>query len=175
MKHLLKTCLASFILCALIIGCDEDDDRSSNKNSLKVGGSEHALSGGILSRLDQYQDNDGSYYGFRLYLFSKSITPDVYSKWEIGFDGTGQILEMDIAVLSESLENGQYSFDSTFPYQRPSFRGEYSLDNETQTIFSSGTLTVSKNGDEYEFTLNGTDKNGDTVTGYYKGNLSYYE
>jgi hypothetical protein len=38
-----------------------------------------------------------------------------------------------------------------------------------------GTVTVSKSGDVYEITINCTDEDGKTVTGYYKGTLKYYD
>ena len=163
------------LLAAFMLGCD-DENSSSHKNVLSVNGKDFTLAEGILSNLGLYEDSNGDYYTFRLYLFSKEIEETVYDKYEIDFEGTGQILDFLIVTTSETLTQGDYSFDDTFPYERQSFKGSLTLDNDTR-YFTEGSVSISPQGDEYEviFTCATSGKFIIPITGTYKGTLEYVE
>ena len=74
-------------------------------------------------------------------------------------------------------------FSSTAPYPTGTFDdGGYVIDYDTETGNSgdeddivSGKVSVSKDGSEYNITINCTSKNGKKITGFYKGTLRFFD
>ena len=185
MKHLFNLFTVIFLLSVTIVGCDEDDE-NTDKNFFKVGDTEYELVSGALENYgqDEGEDQDLVYDGYNidLTLCSKGVNITTDEEGDMHCTGEGQILYFEIFTTSgNALDNGEYIFDGTSPFPTGTFDvglylTDWDEDNEDHDWieFTTGILMVSKNGDEYEITISGTDDNTNIITGYYKGTLSYF-
>ena len=125
--------------------------------------------------------NDNA-YNFDIVLLSDGLTFDPATEYLKG-KGSGIYLEM-YSESPDELVSGTYTFDSESDIAQPftfdDAEMSYNLDAETEESeadveMKSGTVKLVKSGDIYEFTIEGTGKNGEKIYGYYKGTLDYYD
>ncbi|MFO7655648.1 MAG: hypothetical protein R6W78_01130 [Bacteroidales bacterium] len=178
MKHI--KILASVLVCIVFLSVCEKEQESKTTNSFKYDGKEYSITQGCL--IDRGISSSGGDRRIDLILLSESFTI-VDSVNELKkILGIGHFTEFYMYSSSATgLDSTRYTYDlldvrkaGTYGYGR--FGIDYEI--ETQTGFErevdSGTLTVSKTGAKYEITINCTDKNAKSFTGYYKGALNFY-
>ncbi|WP_439484503.1 hypothetical protein [Cyclobacterium plantarum] len=159
----------------------DDHNDLDKKNHLKIGSDEYDLSSGVLVNNGQDGGNEG--INLDLTFFSKNILISDDDNGGYSISGSGEIIQFDIFTSNDTfLDKGIYSFQNTSPYSIGTFayglytvgweKGDLSVDNTFRIV--SGKISVDRNGEEYEITIDCKDENGNDVTGYYKGELQYF-
>jgi hypothetical protein len=176
MKRNLNKLVFCSILCSiLLIGCKKDDD-SGPSNSLTYSGTKYELSKGYLENYGEtWEDN---VYNFDLTLCSSGITVT-----EDAHTGVGNFFYFEMYSSSATeLTPGTYTFSSS-DVETPStfdmgLAGvNYDIANEIGTYleFVGGTVVIEKTGSIYTITIDCALPSAAKVTGYYKGELIYYD
>jgi hypothetical protein len=183
LKMKIERKILTIILLSMIIfaGCKKDKKESSFSNYVKYDSKMYPIDKGVLENYGQWEE-DGA-YNLDLTLFSEGITL-LESGGEIsGATGKGHGIYLEMYTSSPSqLDNGTYEYDywseeaGTFDYGWVTINYDAAIkDAEIDQDIEGGTVTVTKTGDTYEITINCTDEDGKSVTGYYKGTLKYYD
>ena len=169
--------LTGLVICSLLgmAGCSKDKEEG---NYFLYGGVEYPLNQGVVQFYGQLTEGAG--YNFDVSLFSSGIT---FDEVEADLDGLGQAIYFEMFSSSATgLANGDYLFDmlateSALTFDKGNFGTYLNFDAQTGDVINiiAGKVTVSKSGDEYEFTFSGEIQGGETVTGHYKGNIPYYD
>ena len=184
MKKIFYHYIGILFLTMFFISCSEDDSQDpSMSNHFKVDNLEYDLSKGIL--INNGPGNGFEGYYLVLFLFSEDL--DFTQGENPRIFGTGDRLTFGFTPITPSLDEGAYSFKNTPPFSAGTFRlGTYAvgwgLDNDndgnldlTATNFDSGIVSVERDGDEYEITIDCQAVDGKSVTGYYKGRVRYID
>jgi len=176
-KKILTLVLFSLII---LVGCKKDKDGDSPNNYIKYEGKTYVIDKGIL---ENYGEEDEGVYNLDLTLFSSGINL-IESQGEIvGATGTGNVLYFEMFTNSEiQLDNGTYVFDY-YSEEAGTFDDGELLINwnaedyqaDIDQYIDEGTVKVAKSGDIYEITINCTDEDDKSVTGYFKGTLTWYD
>lgn len=188
MKKLIKLFSALFLVSAFFISCDKenDDNGVAQKNYLKVGEKEYVLSQGLIVNhgqaiSDEYWQHEG--YNYVLSLVSSDIAISIDSYGEIEALGSGQIILFELfSSKNNELDSRLYHFSSTQPYPVGTFDyAGFSLnwtgENDESYWFeiTSGKVTVDKSEKDYSITIDCKSKNGESVTGFFKGSLPFFD
>jgi hypothetical protein len=173
-KKIPTVLLLILILCA---GCKKDTREASNDNYIKYDGEKYPIDKGVLENFGLYDDS----YNLDLSLYSNSVIPIEDEGELIGANGTGNAIYFEMfSSSSTQLTNGSYYFsysEEAGTYDYGIVHVNYNFNTHVGEIaqyIESGTVTVAKIGDIYEITINCTDEDGKSVTGYYKGTLTWY-
>jgi hypothetical protein len=176
--------ILTIVLLSLIIftGCKKDKDENSYDNYIKYDDKAYPLDKGILENWGKWSPESDN--NLDLTLVSDSVNVIEWNNEVDSYSGTGHRIKFWMySASSELLDNGNYTYDDlssektgTFDYGQLLIN--YNFDNEEGEIeqyVADGTVTVTKSGDTYEITINCTDEEGKSVTGYYKGILKYFD
>jgi len=169
--------LTGLLICSLLgmAGCSKDKEEG---NYFLYGGIEYPLNQGVMQYYGQLTEGAG--YNFDVSLFSSGIT---FDEVEADLDGTGQAIYFEMFSSSATvLANGEYLFDmlaseNALTFDKGNFGTNLDFNAQTGEVINiiSGKVTVSKSGNEYEFTFSGEIQGGATVTGHFKGSIPYYD
>ncbi len=183
------------ILPLLIVTCSKKEDKELNpdltKNAFYINNNdnEYLLADGFVSNSggEGLQEN----YDYNIVLYSSGISFDTSYSFFEGFEGIGDAISMEITTDSwDGPKPGTYSTDNEEGEQRIEDIACYiNINIETweasnMYYFSSATMILQKEGDEYEITINasGVEFNEDEViindkiqmAAHYKGILPEY-
>lgn len=156
-------------------GCSKDKEEG---NYFLYGGVEYPLNQSVMQYYGQLTEGAG--YNFDVSLFSTGIT---FDEVEADLDGTGQAIYFEMFSSSATgLVNGDYLFDmlaseNALTFDKGNFGTNLDFNTQTGEVINiiSGKVTVSKSGNEYEFTFSGEIQGGATITGHFKGSIPYYD
>jgi len=177
-KKILTVILLSLIIFA---GCKKDKKESSFNNYIKYDGKTYPIDQGVIENFGRWDEDEG--YNLDLYILSNGITLQESGGEITGVTGNGHVIYFEMFSNSPTqLDNGNYNYDEwsweagTFDYGWISLNYDAALDDsEIDQDIEGGTVTVSKTGDIYKITINCTDEDGKSVTGYFEGTLKYYD
>jgi len=182
MSNLLKLLMGVSFLSVLLVSCG--DDKDSSKNYIKYDGSEYELSFGVLENYGLTTNGEG--YDMNLVLMSSGLKTHEIDGQIDSLSGVGHLIYFALSSeTSDRLAIGEYSFIENDNYQ-PFTIGltgvllnhDYDSQAEesgTSLAIDNGQLSVKKVGNEYELSFSCIDKDGKSVTVYYKGSLKYYD
>lgn len=187
MKHLLKMTAGTIVIFLAVMACKKDDKKSTPKNYFKIGDKTYTVANASMENwgLDTDTSDFWVYDGYNidLALFSSGLTLQTTSSGYLNVLGKGQILYFELYSTSgTNLDNGDFTFDpSSGPYQVGTFDYcDYSLtwdetnsDNDWIPV-SSGKITITRNGNDYELTFDCQDIYGTKVTGHFAGTFHYF-
>lgn len=175
--------LTTVVLIAIIFtGCKKDkNNEESLSNYVTYNGTKYAVDKGILENFGQFEE--GGAYNLDLYLVSNGITFLESNNEITGVSGQGHGIYFEMYTSGPTqLDNGTYNYDywsetaSTFDYGWVNINYDASTNiAEIDQDIEGGTVVVTKTGDVYEITINCTDEDGKSVTGYFKGTLKLYQ
>lgn len=167
--------LTIVLLCSVLFsGCKKDKDQPE-PNYLKIGETTYDVSANI----NYCYPNAKVIVGIEMNFVGPNIDITEDQNGVPAWDGTDITAYFNI-VSSEpaKIDAGTYTFSDsgeefTFNY------GDYCLSytrNQTNTyvLLSEGTITVSVDGDIYDFTFEGKDETGENVKLHYQGEFIYY-
>lgn len=174
------------LIGTLLFSCNDDDDVNADSNStnyFKVADTEFELNAGYMSYWGAV--TEGS-YGFMIDLISDGFTVIDTSSYDTSSNyaitsGEGDLLEFYLYSSSGELEEGNYKYsdnddNDAGTYDFAICNTNYNFEEETydrQEYIKSGTISVIKDKSEYIFNYNCVTTEGDSLTGYYKGELYY--
>ena len=180
MKRLFTLLSGICFLGFLTAGCEKDseDPIRTDDNYQRIGNSEFGLGAGMLENYGRRSENS---FEVDLTLVSPNIViPQVASD---PVTGSGQAIVFYMLSSSPTvLTNGTYGYlqDASYPHSK-FFYGEYTLNFDSEsdtpplwTEITSGDITVSRSGENYDITFRCKDINDQDITGHYQGPLSYF-
>jgi hypothetical protein len=178
-QTLIKTAVLVFAISFGLASCKKD--KVETKNSFKYNNKETEI--GTLYSGSIGESPTYGVYGTLIYVLEKTITLHQIAGSRDSLSGTGDMLILTfLSNYSGALPSGDYSFSiSEDPYLPNSFGYQSGLlvnvktegsENPAIVELSGGKVTVKRDGEEYEFTLNITTKVNSTITGYYKGKIT---
>jgi len=180
MKNNLKVFFVLFAFSLMMANCKKDSD-SGKKNSIKYNGKEYELSAGILENYGRVSED----LGFNIDLTLMSSEFNIHEENGIidSISGTGNIMYFEMFTSdSTELDSRNYTFDSQETQATGTFDdGGIGLNFNIQTLegqilqVTQGTVLINKSGTTYEITVNCKDSGGKDITGYFKGELKYYD
>jgi hypothetical protein len=177
MKNLFQLLLGIIAINFFLIQCNKDN--TTKKNSINYQNQVYNLDKGVL---EYYGNIHGSGNNLDLTLLSSGLVIHETNNLIDSISGTGNGIYFEMFTTgTASLTVGDYTFDSdstgnagTFDY------GNVILNYNTETNqginqdITGGVISIKSSGLTYEITFNCTLKNGNGITGYYKGPLIYY-
>lgn len=181
MKRPLIQFLTTILIGSLLIaGCKKDE--SDPPNSFKYNEKESLIGTAFAGNLGEV--SAGS-YGYYVYFLENTLTVQYVNSGPDEITGIGDYM-MIAMVSSDStgLKPGEYTYSSSETTFNPNTFGYESgmlIDYDGSTdlytglmLFNGGKITVSKNGDDYTFNFSISTTVNSTITGFYKGKLSFY-
>ena len=135
------------------------------RNEFVVNGVHYPIDG--VQVLYENSTNGGKNY--YIYFYKKSEV--TYNSTDQYFTGTGSMIEVDL--YANSLESGTYRYNSsanpvlgTCDWIEAYTNYNFDTDNGSSVSADSGSLVVTKNGNNFTFEIEFTDYNAVKVTGY---------
>ena len=192
MKSLIKN-IVGLLLILSQISCGKDSDEpKSSGNYLKVENIEYDLSGGIFLNFGTQDHNSWSFNGYNidLTLYSDGITLQTDEDGLPNLVGIGHGIFFEMfSSTGTGLDAREYYFSSTVPCLIGTFdSGRYAVNADAEfnpeidtgdtvehSQFLNGRVSVTRNGDEYQFSIDCLAENGKRITGYYSGSLQYFD
>ena len=195
MKNLTKLLLSMFAIGILTFGCDEDNNEIEEpfvypdyQNYLRVGNKAFELSLGVMKNNGELKE---AYDGFNTPIWLVSEGVNITNKksnhfGSVDIKGEGHFIYFELfSAKGNELDNVTYKLDPLSPHKAKTysigeyfiskdfdnFNGDYSQSNDLY----EGNITVNKEGDEYEITIDFVNKEGIIIEAYYKGKLKYFE
>ncbi len=170
----------------ILFSCDNKDDEEgiAQKNHFKIGEIEYELSKGTCENYGQMEDLEWRYVGYNLdlILFSSGFAIKKDSDGEMTFSGSGHMIYFEMfSSKATEFDSRDYSFSTSEPHPIGTFDyGDFSLsyteyNDENWVEIKSGKVSISKTGAEYSISINCISENGETVTGFFKGPLQYFD
>ena len=172
--------LVIMLLTSITFSCSDDDDAGENTSfigsgtgSVVVDGDNFTLSGGAVVDYGSYNDET---FNFDIELLSSDfvLTDDSIS-------GRGENVYFELLTDNATgLKNGIYTFnenggDFTFISSDVYLDYDFNLDDGTAIDITSGTLEITRAGDNYDLQWNVEGSNGEVITGSYSGTLRLFE
>jgi uncharacterized protein (TIGR02145 family) len=161
------------LLFVSLWGCKKDNDVL--KNHLTYNGSDYPLNTGFI----EINGLEGNVYNLDLTLYSSGIS---FSSVDSVPVGTGNIVFLEMYSDSKSFETGTYTFNEVLPVSAGTFdTGMFGIDfnmdsySGTMVFVTSGTVTVTISGSNYEIKINCMTSNNKTIECYYNGSLTSYD
>jgi hypothetical protein len=174
MKTLLKTLSVIFALSLLFAGCKKDDEKVEASYFKVTADTSYALSWGAI-----YYNGTGDWsgYDYNIYLCSEGLSTNAGDNWS----GSGDYFKIDLSTSSDSgIASGTYTFqlydELTADHFDELSQWETGWNSSTvdESALASGTMAiVNKGNDNFEFTLNGTDADGNTVKMHFDGPILF--
>jgi hypothetical protein len=182
-QHLIQAFAIILIGCLVVAGCNKDE--TDPQNSFKYNDKESIIGDAFGGTLGEF--NNTGVYGTMVYFLENTLTLHQTNGNPDSLSGTGDY--MILAMLgtdSAGISPGEYKFSSgesnfaknTFGYGESGLVINFVASGTTDSPsleFNGGTVTVAKNGEEYEFTFSIKTTTNTTVTGFYKGKIPVYE
>lgn len=179
-RTLIQTFAIILVGGLLFAGCKKDDP--APKNSFKYHEKESLIGNVFAGNVGEI--SSGS-YGYYVYFMENTLTVHYTDAVPDGLSGTGD--DMLIAMVSSDpagLTPGVYTYGySQFTFLPSTFGYEsrllinHDIANDTYSgvlFYGGGTITVTRNGDEYEFIFKMSTTVNSTISGVYKGKVVFY-
>jgi hypothetical protein len=179
MKRFAFLLLSLSAIIFIITGCKKDEEET-RKNAVTYNGTEYDLSFGTLENFGK--DPLDPAYNLDLTIYSSGFTlPAGTSNIDL-LTGSGQIIYFELYTSgSTALDSREYVFDAsasgnngTFDYSILGINFDSSSYDGDLHEITNGKITVVKNGEEYEITIDCKEASGKTITGFFKGKLLYF-
>ncbi len=170
------------LMAAMIVvfaGCKKDsNDDPVNSGQFTYSGTSYGLSQGFLGGYGPVGNNT---YGIEVVLLSSGLHIIETNGIPDSVNGKGDVFAIDMYSVSEnSIEPGEYTFGDlgtagTFEYAMVLIGYDATTDEaDIEDDVVGGTVTVTKDGDNYGFSFNMSTMLGKTITGDYSGYLKFY-
>jgi hypothetical protein len=184
MKFSLKLLTFLTILFFSHQSCSEDkkNDIDERENIFKVGNEEFHLSNGAIVYIEENLNSTDKENQYIIDLTLNSQGIDISSSENnntIDFKGTGQKIWFALATSSKTeLNKGIFNLNSD-NVQHGSYCKNWidekdSTDENYWVELESGEIAISNDNEVYEISFECTNKEGESISGFYKGKLQYF-
>lgn len=172
------TIVVATLLIFVFAGCKKDTNDPIVLGQFTFLDKDYNLTHGVNVGYGPLENN---VYGIDLYLMSSGL--QIVNSGDTASMVTGRGDVIGVSLYSTSiniLESGNYSFSDTIVAGK--FGDGFLIVNyepstqtaDNQATVKSGTVSVTKEGDVFDITLNMVSEEGNTITGNYSGTLTYY-
>lgn len=185
----MKRLIFTFLFASTILSCSRDSD-SSNSNQIAVGGASYSIAD--AKAVDNFNLFSDTHAEFNFVLASSNINITAVPGSVFGFTTNNAKFAMDlsIAALGTTFQNGVYQYDENFGVDEPNFNffdgltiyvdgnqdGEYNNPQQDKIfIATGGTVTVSGTAPNYVLVFNVTLSNGQTLNFTYNQGFDYVD
>lgn len=187
----MKKLIFTFILAASILSCSSDDNGSStNGNQINVNGSNYSITD--AKAVDNYNFFSETHAEFNFVLASAPIDVTATPGSVYGFttDNAKFALNLSIAALGTTFQNGVYQYDENFGFEEPNFNffdgltiyidgnqdGQYNNPQQDNVLVATGgTVTVSGTAPNYVLAFDVEMSNGQNLTFTYNQGFDYID
>jgi hypothetical protein len=178
MKKIIQLLIGLTVIIILPFQCMKDN--STQKNSITYQNQVYNIDKGVLEFYGKIRGNGNN---IDLTLLSSSLTIHETNGLIDSISGTGNGVNFEMFTTgTTALQVGDYTFDNdssgnagTFDYGNVILNYNTTTNQGTNQDITGGAISVKSAGAVYEITFNCTLKNGNGLTGYYKGPLKYYD
>ena len=157
--------------------CKKDKD-SPSPNQITYKGESFELSKGIIESYGHFQGEEA--YNFDVLLLSSGFTVYEYNGEPDSVSGIGNAIVMEFySSDSSDIAVGRYDYNPlraafTFDYAEAAIDFNTETEEGTELEISGGSITIGKNGSNYEFSFSFDTYEGENISGYYQGSLTRY-
>ncbi len=187
----MKKLIFTFILGATFLSCSSDDDSNSNNaNGINIDGISYSITD--AKAVDNYNFFSETHAEFNFVLASSTIEVTAIPGTFFGFetDNAKFALDLSIAALGTTFQNGVYQYNENFGFDDPEFNyfnlltiyidgnqdGQYSNPQHDKILVATGgTVTVSGTAPNYVLAFNVTLSNGQTLNFTYNQGFDYVD
>jgi hypothetical protein len=178
MKKLIQLLLGLAAINILSFQCIKDN--TTQQNSITYQNQVYNIDKGVLEFYGKIHNTGNN---IDLTLLSASLTIVESGGLIDSISGTGNGVNFEMFTTgTTALDVGDYTFDKdstgnvgTFDYGNVILNYNTATKKGTSQDITAGVISVKSAGATYEITFNCTLKNGNGITGYYKGPLKYYD
>lgn len=187
----MKKLFFTFLLATSILSCSSDDDSNSNNaTGINVDGTDYTITD--AKAVDNFNFFSETHAEYNFVLASSAIEVTAIPGSVFGFttDNAKFALNLSIASLGTTFQNGVYQYDENFGFEEPNFNffdgltiyidgnqdGQYN--NPTQDKFliaTGGTVTVSGTAPNYVLAFDVTLSNNQTLNFTYNQGFDYID
>jgi hypothetical protein len=160
MKHNLSKILLIVFCTLAIFSCSKDEDEAKPNNNITYDGKSYVIATGVFD-LDATVDNFNSANGYYQDII---LVDNNFTVSNGGFSGTGNAVSISLISATAEIEAGTYNFQSVEAQYKPGdFTAgavfvNFSMSSGTggRYQFTDGKVVVTKSGDTYTVTIDGT-------------------
>jgi hypothetical protein len=185
----MKKLIFTFILSASILSCSSDSGSSSNGNEINIDGSNYSITD--AKAVDNFNFSSTTHSEFNFILASSLIEvesiPGLFFAYTT--DNAKFSLNLSMAALGTTFQNGVYQYDDNFSFEQPNFNFFDGLtiyiDGNQDGLFNSlqdsilfatgGTIAVSGTAPDYVLTFDVEMSNGQNLTFTYDQGFDYID
>lgn len=187
----MKKLIFTFILGVTFLSCSSDDDsNSSNADGINVDGINYTITD--AKAVDNYNLFSETHSEFNFILASSDIEVTAIPGTLFGFQTNNAkfALNISMASLGTTFENGVYQYDQNFGFEDPAFNffdaltiyidgnedGQYNNPQQDKLFFATGgTVTVSGTAPNFVLAFNVTLSNNQTLNFTYNQGFDYID
>lgn len=186
----MKKLIFTFILAASIVSCSNDDSNSNNSNQINIDGANYTVID--AKAVDNFNFYSETHAEFNFVLASAPIDVTAIPGSVFGFttDNAKFALDLSIASLGTTFQNGVYQYDENFGFEQPSFNffdgltiyidgnqdGQYNNVQQDKILYATGgTVTVSGTAPNYILAFDVDLSNGDNFNFTYNQGFDYID
>ncbi len=184
----MKKLIFTFILATSILSCSSDSNSSSGGNQINVAGANYRITD--AKAVDNFNFYSQTHSEFNFVLASSPIDVTAIPGSVFGYTTANAKFSMNlsIAALGATFQNGVYQFDENFDFEQPNFNffdgltifidgnqdGEFNNPQQDKLLFATaGTVTVSGTAPNYVLAFNVTLNNNQTLNFTYNQGFAY--
>jgi hypothetical protein len=186
----MKKLIFTFILFATFLSCSSDDSSDNNANGISVDGSNYIITD--AKAVDNFNFFSETHSEYNFVLASSEIEITAIPGTLFGFETNNAkfALDLSIASLGTSFQNGVYQYDENFGSDEPNFNffdgltiyidgnqdGQYNNPQQDKILFATGgTVTVSGTAPNYVLAFNVMLSNNQTLNYTYNQGFDYVD
>lgn len=168
MKFTFRNLALIFLVAVGLMACN--DEAASPDNKFIFGETTYKIgTGAFFKDITPNTDGDGDTYHRNELVF---LTEGLTITEDVSLAGSGSLVDLLINNTGTELQAGTYTWQSEANEQPFDFWAgyitlNYGLESEIEYVFTSGTLVITKSGNNYKATLEGTaiheDLGGETI------------
>jgi hypothetical protein len=183
----MKKLILTFILATSILSCSSDSGSSNSGNQININGTNYNITD--AKAVDNYNFFSTTHAEFNFVLASSAITIEAVPGTSFGFvtDNAKFALNLSIAALGTTFQNGVYQYDENMDFEQPNFNffdgltiyidnnqnGSYFDSGDSVLFATAGTVTVSGTAPNYILAFNVTLSNGQNLNFTYNQGFDY--
>lgn len=185
----MKKLIFTFILSASILSCSSDSESSNNGNQINVNGSNYSITDAKAIDNFKFFSTTHSEFNFVLAIAPIEVSATPGSFFGYTTDNAKFSLDLSIAALGTTFQNGVYQYDENFNFGQPNFNffdgltiyidgnqdGLFNSQQDNVLTASAGTVTVSGTAPNYVLAFDVEMSNGQNLTFTYNQGFDYVD
>jgi len=186
----MRKLIFTFILATSILSCSSDSSSSSSGNQINVGGANYVIT--EAKAVDNFNFYSTTHSEFNFVLASAPITVTAVPGSVFGFttENAKFSMNLSIASLGSTFQNGVYQFDENFDSEQPNFNffdgltiyidgnqdGQFNNAQQDKILSATaGTVTVSGTAPNYVLAIDVTLSNNQSLNFTYNQGFDYID